>query len=74
VSDPTLTLLAFLAGVVLVAVACGAAIALAAANHVRANESGLGSDEEFVRELLGYQAPRHPMNGGRHPDDEGAPT
>jgi len=42
--------------------------------HRHRNESGLGSDEEFVRELLGYQPSHWPMNGRRDPDDESAAT
>jgi hypothetical protein len=41
------------------------------AGRTSRNESGLGSDEEWARELLGYQAPHHPMrrNGSDHPEE-----
>jgi hypothetical protein len=66
-----------LAGVlVLVGVLAGAlAVVLGAcivAGRTDRNASGLGSDEEWARELLGYQAshwPMHRRNGGERPED-----
>jgi hypothetical protein len=53
--------------VVLAAVLAAAIIVLA--KHRARSESGLGSDEEWVRELLGYQASHWPLSNG-HRDDE----
>ena len=52
----------------LAAIAAGSALAFVALaalyNRRRNNESGLGSDEEWVRELLGYQGPHWPPSNG----------
>jgi hypothetical protein len=73
VSDTTFTLLTFVAGIVLLGCAIGGLIAICTMLLSRRG-SGLGSDEEFVRELLGYEPSRWPMNGGRRGDDEEAAT
>jgi hypothetical protein len=75
----TTGLVLVVAGVMLLAVALGAVIASVAGRH-HDDESGLGSDEEWVRELLGYQPSHYPMqqlqawqNGGTDRPDKLAP-
>jgi hypothetical protein len=72
-TDQTFTLIVLLAGVVLAAAGVGAIIAIAAAWFARRNQTGLGSDEEFARELLGYQPSAWPMGNGRRDDEDLVP-
>jgi hypothetical protein len=81
VSDPTTVLLVVVGAIVLAGVVVGALVVLGAiivSARSGRNESGLGSDEEFARELLGYQASHYPMqrqawrNGGTDRPEEPA--
>ena len=71
-SNTIFALIILAVAIVVLALLLAAAItvlAQALADRQARNESGLGSDEEWARELLGYQASHWPLSNG-HRDDE----